>query len=84
MINSVSLALLLIVFLLYFISAVFFWYINTSMIRLSKVIDLSIKSPRNRKSLEAHVTLLQKSKKNSLIWPVEVVLDAKDAIKKEK
>ena len=82
MIDSIILAQFFIIFLQYFAAAAFFWYFKFSIIDLLKVIDAAIKSPRNRKNLESHIKTLQKSKKNSLIWPIEIVLSIKDEIKK--
>ena len=66
----------------YFIGVVFFWHVKHSMYKLTKTINEAIKSPRNRSKIESHLKKIQKSKKLSLMWPLVILSDLKDEIKK--
>lgn len=80
--EEIILAQLAFVILHYVIGAMFFWHFKNSIEELSKVVNEVIKTPRNRKRLEKHIKRVRKNKKLSAVWPLVMLLDLKDEIKK--
>lgn len=82
MADEIILAQLAFIFLHYVIGIMFFWHFKKSIEELSKVVNEVVKSPRNRKRLETHIEKIRKNKKLSAVWPLVMLLDLKDDIKK--
>lgn len=80
--EEIILAQLAFVLLHYVIGTMFFWHFKNSIEELSKVVNEVIKTPRNRKRLEKHIKRVRKNKKLSAVWPLVMLLDLKDEIKK--
>lgn len=80
--EEIILAQLVFVLLHYATGAIFFWYFKNSIEELSRVVNEVIKTPRNRKRLEKHIERVRKNKKLSAVWPLVMLLDLKDEIKK--
>ena len=82
MFDNLLLMQLVFVLLHYLIGTMFFWYFKHTMSKFSKVVNDAVKSPRNRMKLELHMKVIEKNKKRALIWPLIMLSDLKDEIKK--
>jgi hypothetical protein len=68
----------------YTLISLIFWVFQTMIRDALRVINLAIKSPKNRKEIEAHQESVSISRNLSILWPLVVLLKMRDGLRKKK